>query len=102
MQPEHDALELSRRKLADLLTDAVRQTAVIVEEEQRELKRRLPSVAHQVAPLMLDTSVIRELPQSRPYREAVAAYVAGRLEVNLMVRVLELLQAAAPVEFIRR
>jgi hypothetical protein len=95
-------LEENRRKLADMVTQAVRQTAEVIEAEQAQLKRRFPAMAHQAAPVMLQPSVIKDFTRSDTYREAVEAYIAGRLEVNLLVRVLELLQQVAPLEFLRR
>lgn len=102
MTQDLTVLEENRRKLADMVTQAVKQTADVIEAEQAELKRRFPAMAHQAAPVMLEPSVIRDFTQSDAYREALDAYVAGRLEVNLLVRVLELLQQVAPLEFLRR
>lgn len=102
MTQDLSVLEDNRRKLADMVTQTVRQTADVIEAEQTELKRRFPAMAHQAAPVMLDPTVIRDFTQSEEYRKAVDAYIAGRLEVNLLVKVLELLQQIAPMEFLRR
>lgn len=101
MTQDPSVLEQNRRKLADLVTAAVQQSAQVIEEEQKELKHRFPAMAHQAAPAMLDPAVVRDFTQSQEYRQAIEAYIAGRLEVNLLVRVLELLQKVAPLEFLR-
>ncbi len=95
-------LQQNRQKLADLVTAAVQQTATILVEEQKALAKRFPAMAHQPAPVTIDPAVIRDFTQSDEYRQAVEAYVAGRLEVNLLVKVLELLQQIAPLELLRR
>jgi predicted P-loop ATPase/GTPase len=102
MTQDVSVLDENRRKLADMVTQTVRQTAQVIEEEQKELQRRFPAMAHQPAPVMLDPSVIRDFTESQEYKQAIEAYIAGRLEVNLLVRILELLEMVAPVEFFRR
>jgi len=85
-----------------MVTAVVRQTAAVLATEQEELKRRFPAMAHQPGAIGLDPTVIRDFTESEEYAQAVDAYIAGRLEVNLLVRVLELLSRIAPAEFLRR
>ena len=92
-------LEEGRRKLADLVTSAVEQTAAVLRAEQAELRRRFPAMAHLPKPIGLDPSIIRDFTKSQEYCEAIEAYLAGRLEVNLLTKVLELLAEIAPQEF---
>ncbi|MHC4984215.1 MAG: hypothetical protein ACYTF6_13745 [Planctomycetota bacterium] len=100
--PESDiSLEDSRRELSDMVTAAVEQTAKVLQAEQDELRQRFPAMAHQPKPIGLDPAVIRDFVESKEYREAIEAYIAGRLEVNLLVRVMELLAKIAPAEFLR-
>ena len=94
-------LEQDRRQLADTVTAAVKKMAEVIEKEQAELRRRFPAMAHQSAPVMLDPTTIRDFTQSEAYKRAIESYVAGRLEVNLLVKVLDLLRTVAPVEFLR-
>ena len=93
--------EAKRRNVAELLTAAIEQTADVLEAEQLELHDKFPAMAHQPAPPELDPKTIRDFTQSDTYRDAVDAYIAGRLEVNLMVRVLDLLQEVMPAVFYR-
>lgn len=95
-------LEENRRKLADLVTAAVQQTADVLETEQEALRQRFPAMASMPEPIGLDPTVIRDFSQSQKYRDAIEAYIAGRLEVNLLVRVMEMLAEIAPLEFLRR
>ena len=99
MSDKATGLEESRRKLADLVTSAVEQTAEVLRAEQAELRRRFPAMAHLPKPIGLDPATIRDFTKSQEYREAIEAYLAGRLEVNLLAKVLELLAAIAPQEF---
>ena len=102
MEPDISVLQDNRRKLAEMVTAVVEQTADVIDREQQELKRLFPAMAHQTMPTRLDPSVIRDFSESQEYREAVEAYIAGRLEVNLLVKALELLEKIAPLEFLRR
>ncbi len=102
MRHDTSTLEESRRKLADLVTQAVSQTAQVIEDEQAELKRRFPAMISQPAPVLVDPSAIRDLTQSDEYKQAVDAYVAGRLDVNLLSKVVALLGQLAPIEFLVR
>jgi hypothetical protein len=101
-QTDTAVLQQNRRKLADLVTATVQQTADVLEQEQTALALRFPAMANQPAPVMIDPSAIRDFAQSEQYQQVIAAYVAGRLEVNLLVKVLDLLEKIAPLEFLRR
>ena len=98
MSGELTTLEANRRELIETVTQAVRQTADVVEAEQAELMHNLPAMASRASSVMLEPSVIRDFLQSDEYRQAIDDYVAGRLEVNLLVKVLELLQQVAEIK----
>ncbi len=96
------ALADSRRRLTELVTGTVLQMAQVIQDEQAELARRFPAMADQPATVMIAPAAIRDFTQSDEFRQAVDEYVAGRLEVNLLVKVVDLLQRIAPLEFVRR
>ncbi len=100
MSESTSTLTEDRRKLADLVTATVEQTAKIMEAEQKELRRRFPAMANQPNPVNVEPQAIRDFTQSDEYRQAIEAYLAGRLEVNLLVRILALLSQVAPFEFL--
>ena len=91
--------ETKRRELADLVTSTVKQTADVIEEERKELYRRFPAMSHQPDAVLVDPSVIRDFTESPEYRQAIEAYIEGRLGVNILVKVLDLLEQLAPFEF---
>ena len=100
MSKNQTVLDESRRKFVEMVTQTVRQSAKVLEDEQNELKRRFPAMAHQASPVMFDPTVINDFTKSEEYHQAVEAYIAGRLEVNLLVKVMELLRKVAPIEFL--
>ena len=101
MSQSTSTLTEDRRKLADLVTATVEQNVKVMEAEQKELHRRFPAMASQPNPVNVELEAIRDFTQSDEYRQAVEAYLAGRLEVNLLVRILALLSQVAPLEFLR-
>jgi hypothetical protein len=99
MTQETSVLAQNRQQLIDLVTQMVQQMAQVMEVEQEALVRRFPAMAHQVSPVVIAPAAIRNFTRSDEYCQAVEAYIDGRLEVNLLVKVLNLLQKIAPGEF---
>lgn len=91
----------NRAQLADLMAALIRQMARVIQDDNAQLTRRFPAILRQPAPVMMDPSVLRDFVESDLFRETVESYIAGRLEANLLVKVVDMLGQIAPMEFPR-
>jgi hypothetical protein len=101
MSPEDQVLLEQRRKFAGLVTEMIRLAAAVLEQEQAAVARRFPAMAQSNA-ILTDHAAIWDFAISDSYRRIVESYLAGELEMNLLSKVLTMLEQLAPLEFLRK
>lgn len=95
------ALTEHRRKFADLITESIYEAVQVLEQEYAALMERFPA-ATQFRVIGTYPAAIREFVKSDSYRKILDTYIEGRLEMNLLSKIVAILEKIAPLEFLRK
>ncbi len=93
---ETDPVVVARRQLADAVQTVLERTADVIDAEQQ----KFPAMSSLPKPLQVNPDVISDFTLSPAYRQAVEDYVAGRVEQNLLITVLQMLRPLLPAIFV--